>query len=314
MQSACARYSLYQKYFNKCLREWYHQKSNGSGFYYANPPGILFTPLRSVRSSKRQEGTFSVPMSHWFFDKRATDQNVSRNVDVFRTPSSADSREAGMNYLHMGYDVSYTLSLGKLVHKHMDITHTAFCNHYDIAFNTLYNVGRSLDLSPEAFTEFPNFRLVTGNIFGIHSILTEPCFRTVIMSVRRKNMKEMLHYRTLTSVANAVTKGGCIILIARDTEGMNGIQKRFDSPQISQLFVQREGLSMPAIIQGDENGPHGFGHESDYPFLDSEVHDHIKTIIACEANSISQPLYVYIYHKYSSKLPNQRLSKPVNTV
>ncbi|GBE60213.1 hypothetical protein, conserved [Babesia ovata] len=139
MQSACARYSLYQKFFNKCLREWYFQKGTGTGFYYANPPGILFTPLRT---SKRQEGTFSVPMSHWFFEKRETAQNGLRNPDVFRTPSNLDSLGAGTNILHMGYDVSYALPLGKLVRKHLDVCHTAFCNHYDIAFNTLYNVGR----------------------------------------------------------------------------------------------------------------------------------------------------------------------------
>ncbi|ORM39596.1 uncharacterized protein BXIN_2910 [Babesia sp. Xinjiang] len=184
MRTPCTHYSLYQRFFNTCLREWYFQRDGGAGFYYANPPGLLFTPLRT---SRLQKDTFSAPMSHWYFKLPLDGDRFNRTSplksDVFGSSSVLQEPNAVESILHIGYDLWYSKVLGAHVSKYTDVYHVSFCNYYDVAFNTLYNVGRNLSVSPEDFDTFQNFRLLTGNIFNMHSILTEPFFKCVILSV-----------------------------------------------------------------------------------------------------------------------------------
>lgn len=97
------------------------------------------------RSSKSQNGLFEAPISHWYFDNTAKrdpgvqiapfKRNVYGHADYHR-------HRHVESFLHMGYDIWYTKILESLVPKYRHTYHVAFCNYYDVAFNTLFNIGR----------------------------------------------------------------------------------------------------------------------------------------------------------------------------
>lgn len=41
-------------------------------------------------------------------------------------------------------------------------------------------------MTPEEFKTFDNFRLITGNVFNLQTLLTEPYFKYVVVTVSAK--------------------------------------------------------------------------------------------------------------------------------
>lgn len=187
MLNKASDYAAYQRFFNKCLREWYYQSSCGASFYYANPPGILFTKLRSTKNVREE---YALDMLDWYF-KASSDRITS---DVFRSglkPQEVALESGSLlanrqsSVLHIGYDSCYSPVLAKLA-KASDTHHIAFCNSYDVAFNTLFNYTRAFNLEVEGMITFDKFRLVTGNLYNLPLILNQSLFKAVILHLDRR--------------------------------------------------------------------------------------------------------------------------------
>ncbi|KAK1936052.1 hypothetical protein X943_001165 [Babesia divergens] len=317
MQTQCAHYSLYQRFFNRCLREWYVQREGGSGFYYANPPGILFTRLRS---SKSQNGLFEAPISHWYFDNTAKrDPGVQIASFKRNVYGHADYHRHVESFLHMGYDIWYTKILESLVQKYRNTYHVAFCNYYDVAFNTLFNIGRRLNMTPEEFKTFDNFRLITGNLFNLQTLLTEPYFKCVVVTVSAKNFKDVMHIKTLNAINQLMTRDGCIILLAKERETMRRIKNMFNTERVSKLFT-RQNILRDKLDEPPKDSPCAAAPtDKVYHYLeDPEIKNFIRVILeydvgATNRDVIERPVLIAAYNKHISNLPNQMLRKPVDT-
>lgn len=316
MQTQCAHYSLYQRFFNRCLREWYVQREGGSGFHYADPPGILFTRMRTPKSQNRVN---EAPMNHWYFNTPARKAPITQNANLRSVVYGASDGHVSRpveSFLHMGYDIWYTRVLGTNVERFKDVYHVSFCNSYDVAFNTLFNIGRRLNLNPDDFKTFGNFRLVTGNIFNMKNLLNEQCFKCVVVSVTNKNFNYMMHTGTLHVLSNVMTENGLLMAITREREVLRKIKKAFETEKVSKLYTHLSVV--PQLTDGTMSNVDSDGLPYDSQLGDKEVRGFISTFVESDTSEnsneiLSKKCFIAMYRKKASTLPNQMLRKPVDT-
>ncbi|EKX73649.1 hypothetical protein BEWA_036850 [Theileria equi strain WA] len=266
MHSKAASYSAFQKFFNRCLREWYVQYDQGTSFYYADPPGILFTRLRSKKNVKEA----SVDMSSWYFGMQQEGIHMSSllhgnslaslEFDSLKRNAYGNKKEEIYSTLHLGYDTWYSSFIAGSI---LDGYHVAFCHQYDVAFNSFYHFGRVLEIDFENLKTFPKFRLLTGNLYNLPSLLDRELFKCIVLHVTTKNSKELLRSRIIYALHQMLITGGSLVVVLKEPgllpklrqylpflKNAIGIEKTDDRPTDGYKRYTHRPVSKPYSIGG----------------------------------------------------------------
>ncbi|GFE54285.1 heme peroxidase, putative [Babesia ovis] len=122
----------------------------------------------------------------------------------------------------------------------------------------------------------------------------------------------MLHCKTLTSIANALTTNGRILFLAKEKDLLKQVQNTLNKPSMTKLFMRSEMLDAPGLAKAD-----AITWTNDkIPAVIAEptTREFLEAVQKYEQNSLTGPLHLVVYDKRISTLPNQRLRKPVNTM
>eukprot|EP00375_Theileria_parva_P003490 XP_766172.1 hypothetical protein [Theileria parva strain Muguga] len=165
MKCVNSNYSKYQKYFNICLREWYYQHKNGSYYYYANIPGILFTPLKINRRLNNSQILSN--STEWHFGQFPL-TTLDNNCDIKKV-------------LHIGYDTSFFKLFLNNLPEVSGTYNVIYCNTYDTLFNIYYNYSKKYKI--DINSKFDNLRLLSGNL----QTFVEPTVSSVSKTVKKKS-------------------------------------------------------------------------------------------------------------------------------
>ncbi|BAM39135.1 conserved hypothetical protein [Theileria orientalis strain Shintoku] len=278
-------YPKCQTFFNNCLREWYYQYGRGTNFYYANPPGILFTRLRSSKNVKDYH--VLEDMSHWYFKANEID-HFSTNLPLISSfKFTDDTNTYSSNYftnftgkilstLHIGYDSWYSRIIAKASENSFNV---AFCNSYDVAFNTFYN-------------------------YSFH--------------------KQLLNIRIIESIHDVLVPWGCVVLVTSKADINEEIHSFFpvknadclwtDSTNIGHSPLNLEDSTHNRIINSIKATHNSQNADNCKIFSNLDT----CNITANDSTSINRNkslnrLFISCFHKLKNPKPNTRLKKPVCT-
>nr|BAN66136.1 hypothetical protein [Babesia bovis] len=255
-------------------------------------------------------------MSHWYFGNNVNSIKLSYNDPmgngILGSTNSHLEEDPTESLLHIGYDLTYSNALGKYVATRNDVHHVAFCNYYDVAFNTLYNIGRHQDISPEDFITFKNVRLITGNVFNIHLLLTEPLFKCAIISITNQNADQLLNFKVLNSIAKVIAPGGSIVFLTREKEAFQRLKTLLGRHSISLLLTvsdEQNKNQMRTVMNAL-----AWKGSPISSIRENNTREYIETFFSHENKSLTGNFRMIVCDKYISNKPNQRLRKPVDTI
>ncbi|UVC54107.1 hypothetical protein MACJ_003440 [Theileria orientalis] len=278
-------YPKYQTFFNNCLREWYYQYGRGTNFYYANPPGILFTRLRSTKNVKDYH--VLEDMSQWYFKANEIDQYSSNlplnnyikfknNSDTYFTNYFINFGGKILSTLHIGYDSWYSRIIARASENSFNV---AFCNSYDVAFNTFYN-------------------------YSIY--------------------KQLLNNRIIESIHDVLVPWGCVVLVTSKADinekirsffpAKNGDSLWTDSANTGYNLLNFEDSTYNRIINSIK-ATHNSQNSDNcklYSNLDNcDITTNDSNII--NRNESLNKIFISCFYKLKNPKPNNRLKKSVYT-
>ncbi|KAF5153417.1 hypothetical protein TpMuguga_01g02350 [Theileria parva strain Muguga] len=218
MKCVNSNYSKYQKYFNICLREWYYQHKNGSYYYYANIPGILFTPLKINRRLNNSQILSN--STEWHFGQFPL-TTLDNNCDIKKV-------------LHIGYDTSFFKLFLNNLPEVSGTYNVIYCNTYDTLFNIYYNYSKKYKI--DINSKFDNLRLLSGNLRNLQHLFNTQFFRCVVLYINSKNSKEILNKELIDSLHKILESSGYVIIVTKDINANNQLNLFFNIDWMSGIL------------------------------------------------------------------------------
>uniref|UniRef100_A0A3B0MIR5 Uncharacterized protein n=1 Tax=Theileria annulata TaxID=5874 RepID=A0A3B0MIR5_THEAN len=290
MKCVNSNYSKYQKYFNICLREWYYQHKNGSYYYYANIPGILFTPLKyCLFPNQYLIFIFTLifsPKYYFRINKRLNNSQILSNCaelhfnkfPLAKFDNISDIKRA----LHIGYDISFFKLFLNYLPQISDTYNFIYCNTYDTLFNIYYKYSKRYKI--DINSKFDNLTLLSGNLLNLQHLFNSQYFKCVVLYINSKNFKEILNKELIDSFHKILTSSGYVIVVTNDINVNNNLN----------LFFNKDWISG---ILGDKQS----GNE------DLRLYVGIKE----KLEILDKIIFVHCYYKLNNNKPNQNLNKIV---